>query len=102
MCLNLLLLTFLTQGIAGLSLLDLGSGSGQDCYVASKLVGPSGHVTGVDMTESLLAVARQHVQAYTKDLGYEQPNLTFELGYIEDLAGAGIAASSMDVVVSNW
>jgi len=32
-------------------ILDLGSGSGQDCFVLSKLVGENGHVTGVDMTK---------------------------------------------------
>ena len=32
--------------------LDLGSGSGQDCYVLSRLVGEDGHVTGLDMTEA--------------------------------------------------
>ena len=31
-------------------MLDLGSGAGLDCFVLSKLVGPNGHVTGVDMT----------------------------------------------------
>jgi arsenite methyltransferase len=31
--------------------LDLGSGSGRDCYVLSKMVGENGHVTGVDMTQ---------------------------------------------------
>ncbi|GAA6112292.1 arsenite methyltransferase, partial [Tachysurus ichikawai] len=40
--------------LRGCSVLDLGSGSGQDCYVLSKLVGEDGHVTGVDMTEDLV------------------------------------------------
>ncbi|XP_066478372.1 arsenite methyltransferase isoform X2 [Tiliqua scincoides] len=38
--------------IEGCWVLDLGSGSGRDCYVLSKLVGENGHVTGVDMTET--------------------------------------------------
>lgn len=33
-------------------ILDLGSGSGRDCYVLSQLVGETGHVTGIDMTEN--------------------------------------------------
>ena len=41
----------LPLGIAGLHVLDLGSGSGRDCYVCSALVGPHGSVTGVDMTD---------------------------------------------------
>ena len=32
-------------------ILDLGSGSGRDCYALSQLVGEKGHVTGIDMTE---------------------------------------------------
>ena len=39
------------EAIDGLYILDLGSGSGQDCFVLSKLVGEHGHVTGVDMTK---------------------------------------------------
>ena len=35
----------------GAKVLDLGSGSGQDCYVLSQQVGQNGHVTGIDMTE---------------------------------------------------
>ena len=38
------------EAVEGCSVLDLGSGAGLDCFVLSKLVGPNGHVTGVDMT----------------------------------------------------
>lgn len=40
--------------LEGCRVLDLGSGSGRDCFAFSKLVGPSGHVTGIDMTEQLV------------------------------------------------
>lgn len=43
-------------GIEGLRVLDLGSGSGRDCYVASALVGAEGSVTGIDMTDAQLEV----------------------------------------------
>jgi ubiquinone/menaquinone biosynthesis C-methylase UbiE len=43
--------TPLPTSIEGLSVLDLGCGSGRDCYLASSLVGPLGKVTGIDMTE---------------------------------------------------
>ena len=43
-------------GIEGLRVLDLGSGSGRDCYLCATLVGPGGSVTGVDMTEEQLRV----------------------------------------------
>ena len=39
------------EGIYGCKVLDLGSGAGLDCFVLSKMVGPDGHVTGVDMTQ---------------------------------------------------
>jgi arsenite methyltransferase len=48
----------------GLSVLDLGSGSGRDAYVAAALVGARGRVVGVDMTDSQLAIARRHVDAW--------------------------------------
>ncbi|KAF5899606.1 arsenite methyltransferase-like, partial [Clarias magur] len=41
------------EKLKGCSVLDLGSGSGRDCYVLSNLVGDNGRVTGIDMTEDL-------------------------------------------------
>jgi len=89
-------------GIEGLNVLDLGSGSGQDCYLAASLVGPTGSVTGVDMTEEQLAVARKYVDSYCLEtLKYPKANLTFKTGYIEMLKEAGIENESMDLVISN-
>lgn len=45
------------ERLEGSRILDLGSGSGRDCYVLSKLVGESGHVTGVDMTAAQVRLA---------------------------------------------
>ena len=42
------------EDLEGMDVLDLGSGAGQDCFVLSKLVGESGSVTGVDMTDELV------------------------------------------------
>ena len=39
------------EAVEGCRIVDLGSGSGRDCYILSKLVGPNGYVTGVDMTK---------------------------------------------------
>ena len=65
-------------GIEGLRILDLGSGSGLDCYAAAALVGEKGSVTGIDMTAEQLKVAREHAESYCKEtLGYEEPNLFF-------------------------
>jgi len=92
----------LPLGIAGLRVLDLGCGSGRDCYAAAALVGPAGTVTGVDMTTEQLDVARAHAEAYcTATLGYAAPNLAFVEGFMEDLAGAGIAPGSIDLAISN-
>lgn len=89
------------QQLTGLSVLDLGSGSGRDCYLLSKLVGPSGHVTGVDMTPEQLEVARRHQDYHAEIFGHPNSNVSFVEGYIEDLEAAGIPSESMDLVVSN-
>ncbi len=69
----------LPLGIEGLKVLDLGSGSGRDCYAAAALVGEMGNVTGIDMTpEQLKVQAREHAERYcTETLGYAKPNLQF-------------------------
>ncbi len=85
----------------GMRVLDLGCGTGRDSYVFSKLVGETGSVVGVDMTEGQLAVATRH-RDYHRDLfGYRSSNVEFKHGYIEDLATIGIADNSIDVVTSN-
>ena len=92
----------LPMGIQGLRVLDLGSGSGRDCYAAAALVGEGGNVVGVDMTDEQLAVAREHADAYcTQTLGYSKPNMSFVKGYMEDLKAAGISDNSFDLVISN-
>ncbi len=87
--------------LEGRTVLDLGSGSGRDCYMLSKLVGPNGKVFGVDMTNEQLAVARKHLGYHTEKYGYKTPNIEFKEGYIEDLNSIGIASNSIDVVTSN-
>ncbi|KAJ2449154.1 hypothetical protein EV183_005039 [Coemansia sp. RSA 2336] len=90
----------LPLGIEGKDVLDLGSGSGRDCYVAAALVGPNGSVTGVDMTDEQLQTARGNVEEFGKTLGYA-PKLNFVTGYIEDLKAAGIPDDSADICISN-
>ena len=71
----------LPLGIEGLRVLDLGSGSGRDCYAAAALVGEHGSVVGVDMTAEQLKVARENCDRYCKDiLGYANPNMQFVEG----------------------
>eukprot|EP00035_Acanthoeca_spectabilis_P037040 m.43263 g.43263 ORF g.43263 m.43263 type:complete len:384 (+) comp8407_c0_seq1:78-1229(+) len=89
-------------GIEGLDVLDLGSGSGQDCYIAAQLVGPTGSVIGIDMTDEQLDVAKEYAEDFTtKTLGYPENNLGFVKGFIEQIAAAGIEDNSIDLAVSN-
>ena len=72
--------------------LDLGSGAGFDCFLASKKVGKTGKVIGLDMTEEMIAKAR----ALAKDHGYS--NVEFRLGDIENMP---LDNNSVDVIISN-
>ncbi len=84
------------QAIASLkpgeSVLDLGSGGGFDCFLASRSVGSAGRVVGVDMTHDMLALAR----ANAAKGGYA--NVEFRLGEIEHLP---VADATIDVILSN-
>nr|XP_020498468.1 arsenite methyltransferase [Labrus bergylta] len=82
-------------------ILDLGCGSGRDCYMLGDLVGEKGHVIGIDMTEDQLEVARTYVDYHTKEFGYKKPNVSFVQGYIEALTEAGLEKSSFDIIISN-
>lgn len=85
--------------LAGLSVLDLGSGSGRDCYILSQLVGAKGRVTGVDMTDEQLEVAERHRAHHAKAFGYG--NVEFLKGDISRLDALGLADASFDLIVSN-
>ncbi|XP_029909847.1 arsenite methyltransferase [Myripristis murdjan] len=87
--------------LEGSRILDLGSGSGRDCYMLSQLVGESGHVTGIDMTEGQLEVARMYLDYHMQEFGYKKPNVSFVQGYIEALTEAGLEESSFDIIISN-
>lgn len=76
----------------GDTVIDLGSGAGNDCFVARAVTGETGKVIGVDMTEAMIAKAK----ANAEKLGFT--NVEFRLGDIEDLP---MAANKADVVVSN-
>lgn len=91
----------LPLGLEGMTVVDLGCGSGRDAYLLSRLVGPKGRVIGVDMTAEQLAVARAHVDWHAERYGFASSNVAFVEGYIEDLSACGIADESVDVVVSN-
>ena len=69
---------------AGDTVLDLGSGGGKICYMAAQLVGPGGHVIGIDMTDDMLALARKYQDEMAGKLGGSR--VDFHKGYIQDLA----------------
>lgn len=76
----------------GDTVVDLGSGAGNDCFVARKLTGPQGRVVGVDMTDEMVEKAEKNVSK----LGFE--NVEFVLSDIEDMP---LKNDTADVVVSN-
>jgi ubiquinone/menaquinone biosynthesis C-methylase UbiE len=76
----------------GETVLDLGSGPGIDCFLASEKVGPTGHVIGVDMTPDMLKLARSNAA----DGGYE--NVEFREGMIEKIP---VEDGTVDVIISN-
>lgn len=64
--------------------LDLGSGGGKICFIASQIVGPKGKVIGVDMTDDMLELSRSNAPVIAETLGYA--NVEFKRGHIEDYA----------------
>ena len=76
----------------GDSVLDLGSGAGNDCFVARAIVGETGHVTGIDITEAMLEKAKRNALK----LGFI--NVEFVQGDIEEMP---LPDNRFDVIVSN-
>lgn len=76
----------------GSRVLDIGCGAGVDALVASKAVGPSGKVMGIDITAEMI----RRAEANKKEIGAE--NVVFQLDRVQDLAGID---ASFDVVISN-
>lgn len=77
---------------SGETVIDLGSGGGFDCFLASRQVGENGRVIGVDMTPEMVSQARKNA-----DIG-SFTNTEFRLGEIEHLP---IANETVDVIISN-
>jgi ubiquinone/menaquinone biosynthesis C-methylase UbiE len=87
--------------LEGLKILDLGSGSGRDCYIASKLVGETGEVVGVDMTDEQLEVANKHIEYHRQAFGFERSNVRFVKGNIDQLDELDLEEGSFDLIISN-
>lgn len=82
----------LTEIKPGMTVLDLGSGAGFDAFLALSRVGPTGHVIGVDMTDDMLALARENAEKRGAT------NVEFRKGMIEDLP---VESGTVDYVISN-
>lgn len=67
----------------GETVLDLGSGTGKICFIASQVVGPHGKVIGVDMTPDMLDIARGAAPTVAERVGFS--NVEFRRGRIQDL-----------------
>jgi MoaA/NifB/PqqE/SkfB family radical SAM enzyme/SAM-dependent methyltransferase len=80
----------------GEALVDLGSGSGVECFLAARAVGSRGRVVGLDMTDAMLRIAEHSRSTVEKSLGYR--NTFFLKGYLEDIP---IEDGTIDVVISN-
>ena len=89
------------QVLEGMRILDLGSGSGRDCYLLAQMVGEQGFVLGVDMTDEQLAVANRHIEWHREKFGFTSSNVQFVKGYIEQLDQLGLEDESFDIIVSN-
>lgn len=89
------------HALRGKTVVDLGCGTGRDVFVLAQLVGPDGHVHGVDMTDEQLALARSTSSWHAERFGFARANTSFHQGFIEDLGALAIADASVDVVVSN-
>ncbi len=89
------------EALEGCRVLDLGSGAGRDVYVIAQLVGESGEVVGVDMTEEQLAVANKYKEWHKERFGYKNSNVRFIEGELEKLDQLDLEPGSFDVIVSN-
>ncbi|MBI4400402.1 MAG: methyltransferase domain-containing protein, partial [Nitrospirae bacterium] len=76
----------------------IGSGGGIDCFEAARRVGPTGRVIGLDMTDTMLAIARRNAPTVVANLGHETANVEFRKGMAEAMPVAG---NSIDLIISN-
>jgi len=80
----------------GETLVDLGSGTGVECFIAAKKVGPEGRVIGIDMAEATLIIAEKSKAQVIENLGYD--NIAFKKAFFEETP---VESDSVDVIISN-
>lgn len=86
--------------LKGLKALDIGCGTGRDCYILSKLVGEEGFVYGIDMTEPQIEIANKYIDEQMTIFGYKKRNVKFIHDYIENITNH-IPTNSLDLAISN-
>ncbi len=82
----------------GETVLDIGSGGGIDCFEASRRVGPTGRVIGLDMTDTMLAIASRNAPLVAANLGYPASNVEFRKGMAETMP---VEDGAIDLIISN-
>lgn len=82
----------------GETVLDIGSGGGIDCFEASRLVGPGGRVIGIDMTDTMLTIARKNAPIVANNLGHAATNVEFRKGMADAMP---VDDASIDLIISN-
>lgn len=82
----------------GETVLDIGSGGGIDCFEASRLVGPTGLVIGIDMTDTMLEIARKNASTVATNLGYPASNVEFRKGLADAMP---VEDGTIDLIISN-
>ncbi|MBS0184217.1 MAG: methyltransferase domain-containing protein [Nitrospira sp.] len=83
---------------SGETVLDIGSGGGIDCFEASRLVGPTGRVIGIDMTDTMLGIARKNAAIVAANLGYPASNVEFRKGLADAMP---VEDGTIDLIISN-
>jgi MoaA/NifB/PqqE/SkfB family radical SAM enzyme/SAM-dependent methyltransferase len=78
------------------TLVDLGSGTGIECFIASKMAGPHGKVIGIDMGDTMLDIANTTKESVITDLKYD--NVSFKKAFLEELP---LESGTVDIVISN-
>lgn len=82
----------------GETVLDIGSGGGIDCFEASRRVGQAGHVIGIDMTDTMLEIARRNAPIVAKNLGFAASNVEFRKGMADAMP---VDDATIDLIISN-
>jgi len=82
----------------GETVLDIGSGGGIDCFEASRRVGSTGRVIGIDMTDTMLEIARRNAPTVARNLGHPASNVEFRKGIADAMP---VENNIVDLVISN-